>query len=299
MNNTPTVTVNQMREVDRLMVDEIGVSILMMMENASRNIAILSRKLLGGNVKKKHIVVLCGKGNNGGDGLSAARHLINFGGTVTCILSEHKENLRSNARVQFNVLENIDAAIIEFSDEQKGLIQEKIKNSDLIIDALLGYNLKGNPEEPIATLIRLANKSRKPILAVDIPSGLSGDAGEASEPTIKATATLTLALPKVGLQKDMAKEYVGELYLADLSVPAVVYRKLGIDVPILFEFVGQTIQVIGEVMIGITAIMVHRRVWKEHKINPLVYKEMQREQIIGILGIVLLVAGYFIQILWN
>ncbi len=65
------------------------------------------------------------------------------------------------------------------------------------------------------------------------------------------------------------------------------------------EFIGQTIQVIGEVMIGVTAIMVHRRVWKEHKINPLVHREMQREQIIGILGIILLVAGYFIQILWN
>jgi len=65
------------------------------------------------------------------------------------------------------------------------------------------------------------------------------------------------------------------------------------------EFIGQTIQVIGEVMIGITAIMVHRRVWKEHKINPLVYKEMQREQIIGILGIILLVAGYIIQIIFN
>jgi len=65
------------------------------------------------------------------------------------------------------------------------------------------------------------------------------------------------------------------------------------------EFVGKTLQVIGEVMIGVTAIMVHRRVWKEHKINPLVYKEMQREQIIGVLGIILLVAGYFIQILWN
>ena len=65
------------------------------------------------------------------------------------------------------------------------------------------------------------------------------------------------------------------------------------------ELIGQTIQVIGEVMIGITAIMVHRRVWKEHKINPLVYKEMQREQIIGILGIILLVAGYIIQIIFN
>lgn len=65
------------------------------------------------------------------------------------------------------------------------------------------------------------------------------------------------------------------------------------------EFVGKTLQVIGEVMIGITAIMVHRRVWKEHKINPLVYKEMKREQIIGVLGVILLVIGYFIQILWK
>jgi len=235
MINIPTATVDQMREVDRLMIDEIGVSILMMMENASRNIAMISRKLLEGNVRNKHIVVLCGKGNNGGDGLGAARHLINFGGTVTCILSEEKENLRENARVQFNVLKNIDAEIIEFSNEQISQIQEKIKNSDLIIDALLGYNLKGNPKEPIATLIRLANKSRRQILAVDIPSGLSGDTGDALEPTIKATATLTLALPKVGLLTEKAKEYVEELYLADLSVPAAVYRKLGIDAPVLFE----------------------------------------------------------------
>ena len=65
------------------------------------------------------------------------------------------------------------------------------------------------------------------------------------------------------------------------------------------EFIGQTVQVIGEVMIGITAIMVHRRVWKEHKINPVVYKEMQREQIVGVFGIMLLVGGYFIQLLWK
>jgi len=236
MINIPTVSVDQMREVDRLMVEEICVSILMMMENASRNIAILSRKLLGGNVSDKKIVILCGKGNNGGDGLGAARHLINFGGTVTCILSEHKENLGGNARVQLNVLKNIDATIIEFSDGETQLIQEKINNSDLVIDALLGYNLKGNPKGTIATLINLSNSAGRPILAVDIPSGLDGNTGQPHAPTIKARATITLALPKAGLTKDVAKEYVGELYVADLSVPSNVYRKLGISVPNVFEY---------------------------------------------------------------
>ena len=235
MINIPTVTVDQMREVDRMMVDKIGVSILMMMENASRNIAILSRKLLGGNIKNKHIIVLCGKGNNGGDGLGAARHLINFGGTVTCILSGHKENLGGNARVQFNVLKNIDATIIEFSDQEEQIIQEKINNSDLVIDTLLGYNLKGNPKEPIATLINLSNSAGRSILAVDIPSGLDGNTGQPHAPTIKANTTITLALPKAGLLTEKAKEFVGELYLADLSVPKNVYDKLGISIPVLFE----------------------------------------------------------------
>lgn len=235
MRNVPSVTVDQMREIDRLMVEDIGVSILMMMENASRNIAVLSRQILGGSLRDKKITVLCGKGNNGGDGLGAARHLINFGAAVTCILSERRENLGENAYVQFNVLKNIKAEIIEFSNAQISQIQEEIRKSDLIIDALLGYNLKGNPKEPIATLIHLANNAQKPILAIDIPSGLNGNTGEASRPTIKAVTTLTLALPKVGLLTENAKEYVGQLYVADLSIPKTVYEKIGIEVPVIFE----------------------------------------------------------------
>lgn len=235
MRNIPSVTVDQMREIDRLMVENIRVSILMMMENASRNIAFLSRQILGGSLKGKKITVLCGKGNNGGDGLGAARHLINFGGAVTCILSQKPENLGENAYSQFNVLKNMDANIIEFLHEYKNRIQEYIKSSDLIIDAMLGYSLLGNPKEPIATLIYLANNAKRPILAIDIPSGLNGNTGEASHPTIKALATLTLALPKVGLLTEKAKEYVGQLYVADLSIPKIVYEKIGIEVPVIFE----------------------------------------------------------------
>ncbi len=238
MGRIPAVTVDQMREIDRLMVEKIGISILMMMENASINIAGLARKIFSGSVKNKKIVILCGKGNNGGDGLGAARHLINFGGKITCVLAEKKENLAENAQVQFNILINTGADIIEFSNEQINLIQEKINDSDLIIDALLGYNLKGNPRVPYSDLIDISNNSGKLIFAVDIPSGLNGDSGDANNPTIRASTTITLALPKVGLLVDKAKDYVGQLYVADLSIPKQVYEKLGINIEHLFTKEG-------------------------------------------------------------
>lgn len=230
----PAVTVAQMREVDRLMVEEIGVSILMMMENASRHIAVLSRRMLGGSVNNKNIVILCGKGNNGGDGLGAARHLINFGAKIVILLAANASQLRHDPNTQYNILKNINATVYEAADLTEGLAEKYVANASLIIDALLGYNAKGRPKEPIATFIKLSNQSQKPILAVDIPSGLNADTGEATDPTIKAAVTLTLALPKVGLLTEKAREYVGKLYVADLSVPKMVYNKLGINVPAFF-----------------------------------------------------------------
>lgn len=235
MRNIPAVTIGQMREVDRLMVEEIGVSILMMMENASRNIAVLARNLLGGSVKEKKIIILCGKGNNGGDGLGAARYLINFGANCKVFLSSEADKLSTEARTQFNVLKNINAETHEYGTFSDAYMTGHLEYADLIIDALLGYNLKGDPKDPIANFIRLANKSNKPILAVDIPSGLEGNTGYSGNPTIRANTTITLALPKVGLLTDIAKEYVGKLYLADLSVPKKVYEKIGIEVPVIFE----------------------------------------------------------------
>lgn len=227
----PLVTVPQMREIDRIAV-ESGISVLMMMENVSRNIASLARTILKGLVKDKNILVLCGKGNNSGGGLGSARHLINFGANVSCFLTTKPEQLSDAAKTQYQILKNTKANLFEFSEEN---LAQKLLDTDLIIDALLGYNLKGDPKESIATYIRLANQSQKPILAVDLPSGLSGDTGKAFNPTIKAFATLTLALPKVGLLTEEAKEYVGKLYLGDLSIPKIVYQKIGIEVPLLFE----------------------------------------------------------------
>ncbi len=137
--------------------------------------------------------------------------------------------------VQYKILETLQAPIYTWDNSETTILKDILCKVDLLIDALLGYNLQGNPRDPIATMIREANESEVPILAVDIPSGLQGDSGKPLSPTIKAHSTITLALPKVGLLTEKAKEYVGELYVADLSVPSMVYKKLGIDVPVLFE----------------------------------------------------------------
>jgi NAD(P)H-hydrate epimerase len=110
-----------------------------------------------------------------------------------------------------------------------------LRSANLVLDALIGYSLRGAPREPIASLIRAANASGAPLLALDIPSGLNADSGEAYDPTIRAMATLTLALPKAGLTRPAASEWVGKLYVADISVPEPVYRRLGLNVGPIFS----------------------------------------------------------------
>jgi NAD(P)H-hydrate epimerase len=102
----------------------------------------------------------------------------------------------------------------------------------VILDALVGYSLQGPPREPIASLIRAANRSNAPVIALDIPSGLDGDSGQAFDPTIRAATTL--ALPKAGLMQPAARDWVGDLYLADISVPAQVYQRLGLETGPIF-----------------------------------------------------------------
>jgi len=221
----PSVTREQMTLVDKYAV-ELGIAIIQMMENAGRNIAVFSRQNLG--IENKKIAILCGKGNNGGDGLSAARFLANWEADVTCIMAERDLNEHSNHHMK--ILKKINVKILWPDDDSANIIEE----ADLLIDALLGYNLDGDPRDNYASLIQLANANEN-ILAVDIPTGLDADTGTPYNPCIRASWTLTLALPKKGLLEDHAKEYVGELWLCDLGIPKEVYAKLGIDVPNIFK----------------------------------------------------------------
>jgi NAD(P)H-hydrate epimerase len=163
----PSLTAKEMAEIDRLVVEELGIGLLQMMEHAGRNLTEVARILLGGELAGWRVVVLAGPGNNGGGGI--------------------------------------------------------------------GYSLNGPPRGAIATLIREANGRGRPILALDLPSGLHPDTGEIYDPSIRALATLTLALPKRGLLVPTAKPYVGRLWVGDIGVPPGLYGRVGLRVGPLFS----------------------------------------------------------------
>jgi NAD(P)H-hydrate epimerase len=225
-----SVSVDQMREVDRLMTDEVGISLLQMMENAGRCLATRARGMMGGDARDRQVVVLAGRGGNGGGGLAAARRLFGWGAAVTVVLAQSREDMRGVPRQQLAILEWIGIPVRVAADG----ITDLLTGADLVIDALIGYSLRGAPAGPVAALIRAANASGRPMLALDLPSGLDGDSGEASDPTIRAAETLTLALPKRGLVAPAARPWVGQLHLADISVPEKVYRRLGLTVGPIF-----------------------------------------------------------------
>jgi len=213
------VTAEEMRRIDDIAIREFQVDIVMLMENAGRATAIMARQMLQGTTIGKRVACLVGGGNNGGDAMVAARHLANWGADVEAIVGTTKERMKSVPLGQFHILEKMGIPTL--------LTDYTLGDYDLLIDGLMGYGLEGNPRDRIAIMIKDANASGCPILALDIPSGMNATSGEAYDPCIKATATLTLALPKTGFLAPGASPFVGNLYLADISIPRKVYRSFG------------------------------------------------------------------------
>jgi NAD(P)H-hydrate epimerase len=226
----PTITVDQMREVDRLMVEDTGIELIQMMENAGRCLAQHVRSELGGDVRRRRVAVLAGRGGNGGGGLAAARRLAIWGADVTVLLGQEAQAVQGVPGHQLGILQRIGVPI----KSPEHTTAADLESAEHLVDALIGYSLQGPPGGAIAGLISAANASGRAITALDIPSGLPGDSGVAYKPTIRAATTLTLALPKVGLLRPEAGPYVGRLYLADISIPQIVYSRLGISVGDVF-----------------------------------------------------------------
>jgi hydroxyethylthiazole kinase-like uncharacterized protein yjeF len=219
----PSATAAEMADVDRIASAELGIPLELLMENASHQIAAAARHYLGA-VAGKTIVALAGSGNNGGDALGALRHLSGWGATVSAVLSRPAERLRPLARRQHDIL----VAIGVSRDAVVG-------DADLILDGLLGYSVAGPPRDAVSDLIRAANVSRVPILAVDLPSGLHPDNGEPLGIAVRAALTVTLALPKRGLMTTRSHALIGELLLADIGIPAQAFDRVGIETRGLFE----------------------------------------------------------------
>ncbi len=210
----PAVNANQMREVDRIAMQETGPNLFQMMENAGRNLALLSIELMQARWDKASYLVLAGGGGNGGGGICAGRHLANHGCRVTLCLGD-PEHLSEVPAFQRKVFRSSLGKEITIADLDR-------ERPDIILDAVIGYGLKSAPQGGAARLIEWANASGSPILALDIPSGLNATTGDAPGVYVRPRWTMTLALPKTGLLPNKT----GELFLADIGIPQATYQRM-------------------------------------------------------------------------
>lgn len=235
--SVPWLITEQMIEVDRAMIEDYRIDLVRMMENAGRCLAIVAReRFLGDSPAGKRIVVLAGTGGNGGGALVAARRLHNWGAKCEVVLAREPERMTLVPRHQLGILENMGVKILapEPGSPDAGLPADF--SAELLIDGLIGYSLKGPPRSRARELILWANGQSAPTLALDAPSGIDTTSGVAFDPAIRAAATVTLALPKEGLRSTAALPFVGDVYLADISVPPELYARpnIGLDVGPIF-----------------------------------------------------------------
>jgi len=230
LSSVPYLTTDQMIEVDRAMIENYGIDLVRMMENAGRNLAHLAReRFLDGDPRERRVVVLAGTGGNGGGALVAARRLHSYGADVDVFITKRDADCAPVPREQLEILRRMGLTI-----EDAGPA-DRCDGPDLIIDGLIGYSLSGAPRDAAGVLIRWANEQDVPVLSLDAPSGIDATTGTVYNPAIRAAATLTLALPKEGLRSPGVDAHVGDLYLADISVPPELYaRFLGIDLGPIF-----------------------------------------------------------------
>ena len=213
------LTCSQIRELDILAIEHVGVPSLALMENAGRAVA---EVVYGWLVDPPHsrVAILCGPGHNGGDGFVVARHLHNAGVIVSCILAAERGKHRQDAAVQLGVLERIEVPLFDATCDLDKAAAEQLSGADLILDALLGTGSKGAPRPPLARLIELANRNKHARrVAVDIPTGLDADAGSVAQPCFSAHATVTLVAPKVGFSTDAARKVLGRVLVVDIGAP--------------------------------------------------------------------------------
>ncbi len=203
------LTEAQMVEVDRVMVDDLHIELIQMMENAGRNLA----QLIIDRFAPLSVTVLAGSGGNGGGGLVAARHLANRGVDVTATLTADSDSLTPVTAHQLDVLSRMGVPV-----------SAEPVHADVAVDAMIGYGLKGPPRGRSVELIEGIADIGDHVVSLDNPSGLNVTDGSVPGAAVHAHATLTLALPKIGLR---SSSLVGELYVADISVPPSVFATMG------------------------------------------------------------------------
>lgn len=220
-------TREEMRELDRKAIAEYLIPGIILMENAGRNVAgevqdmlrhVHPPRLPG----ERKAAILCGKGNNGGDGYVIARHLHNGGISVKVFVVANISDImkEGDAAVNLQILLKMKIPVQELSDMAAiDNVARELRGYDVVIDALFGTGLSGEVREPFKTLINATNESRKPVISVDIPSGLDANTGKVLGAAVKATKTVTFAVSKKGFYLNEGPAYTGEVVVTDISIP--------------------------------------------------------------------------------
>jgi NAD(P)H-hydrate epimerase len=221
-NRPLRLTRAQAREIDRLAAEEYHIPGIVLMENASRAIADAAEQLLSVDStrgtrtpQRNHILILCGGGNNGGDGLAAARHLHNRGHTVRIGLATDPARYRGDAQTNWNIVQAMRLPTFPIEPDELGAVKV-----DLVIDAIFGTGLTEAPRDPFPSIVNAIRVMNIPVLAVDVPSGLDCDTGRPLGPAcVRATRTVTLAAHKAGFTDAHAPAYLGQVVVGDIGCP--------------------------------------------------------------------------------
>ncbi|WP_031515933.1 bifunctional ADP-dependent NAD(P)H-hydrate dehydratase/NAD(P)H-hydrate epimerase [Desulfofalx alkaliphila] len=214
------VTAAEMRDIDRTAIEQYGIPGVVLMENAGIKVVEAVCEQLGGCVKGRVVTIFVGKGNNGGDGLVVARHLLNKGADVRVLMVADPEQLVGDAALNLNIWHKMGQKVYPVHQPNGiNMVKVSLMSTDLVVDAMYGTGFRGAVSEKIGRIIDLINASGLPVIAVDIPSGLEADTGQIKGPCIRANVTVTFGLPKLGMVLEAGVAVTGEMVVADISLP--------------------------------------------------------------------------------
>lgn len=213
-------SVAEVRRLDTQASSLMGIPPLILMENAGRGLA----ELLLNKCSFQKILIICGKGNNGGDGFVAARHLANKGHSIEVLLLNPAAAFKGEALLNYEILKKMKLVIKTLEDVEDEL-SGYIRSFDAVIDAIFGIGLKDSVNHFYAAVIETINTCAKYIIAADLPSGLHGDTGEVMGCAVKADETGTFAVMKKGLVLGAGPQYAGNVSVIDISIPSLLLQE--------------------------------------------------------------------------
>ncbi|MHB1001235.1 MAG: NAD(P)H-hydrate dehydratase [Armatimonadota bacterium] len=220
-------TAAQMREFDRRAIEEYGIPGIVLMENAGRHVYQVVYDILV-PLAGQHVTVIAGKGNNGGDGFVAARHLRDAGACIDLFLIGDPSSVKGDARINLDILLKTGMKVNTLNSISD--LDISLERSHAVIDAIFGTGLKGDVTGLAADVIDAVNSCGKPVIAVDIPSGLDADTGRIWGTCVEADYTVTFALPKIGLFTYPGADYAGKVVVGDIGIPHQLYDSIDVEI---------------------------------------------------------------------